>query len=147
MPFTARTPITWSRIAPQATRRGPERFAATTPPKVCGANVPNKAEKSGGSAMICWFFAATAASISAIGVPARAERMSSCGEYSVIPENARVDSVLAAWIGRNRPDLVALPQISSGSPSACAARTRSTIPASLSGAQIVMPPSLPRARA
>ena len=34
-PFTARTPITWSRIAPQATRRGPDRLAATTPPIVC----------------------------------------------------------------------------------------------------------------
>jgi hypothetical protein len=80
VPLTARMPSTWSRIAPHATRRGPDRLAATTPPTVCVAALPSRAEKSGGSAVTCCPFAATAAVRSAIGVPDRTETTSSAGE-------------------------------------------------------------------
>ena len=43
-PVTARMPNTWSRIAPHATRRGPERLVATTPPSVCGVRAINRGE-------------------------------------------------------------------------------------------------------
>ncbi len=133
-PVTKRMPRTWSRVAPQATRRGPERFAPTMPPKVAGRASPHSHARSGGSAIRCWPFSASAASISAIGVPARAEITSSVGRYNVMPVSARVESVRAAWTGRSIPRLVPLPSTANGSRAAWAARTSSATPSSVGGA-------------
>jgi hypothetical protein len=78
-PATARMPSTWSRIAPHMMRRGPDRLVETTPPSVAGSSVPKSARRSGGSAMSCWLCSASAASMSGMGVPARARIMSSVG--------------------------------------------------------------------
>ncbi|MCY1227539.1 hypothetical protein D3C72_1809010 [compost metagenome] len=67
-----------SRSAPTDCRRGPDNPAATAPPSVAVLGWPGSA-KWGGSKASIWRFSASAASISASGVPQRAVITSSAG--------------------------------------------------------------------
>ena len=79
VPSTNRTPIMLSRQAPTWIRRGPEAFIATTPPIVGTPFPPVSARASHGSNGSCCPSAASAASTSASGVPARTTSVSAPG--------------------------------------------------------------------
>ena len=86
--------------------------------------------------MMCWPWAATAAAISDIRVPAFAPITSSCGEWSVMPAHAASDRPRPACTGRSMARLVKQPPISSGVALSCAAATSAMMPASSGGAAV-----------
>ncbi len=135
VPSTNRTPIRLSRQAPAWIRRGPETFAATIPPIVGSPAVPRIGRWSIGSNGRCCPSAASAASTSASGVPARATIVSAPGSYSVIPVSPAVDSTSPGpAIPRVPP-----PRTDSGP---AASRTASASSASLPGAITPAPSSV-----
>ena len=79
VPSTKRTPTRLSRQAPAWMRRGPEALVATTPPIVGSPLAPVSGRASQGSNGSCWPSAASAASTSASGVPARTTNVSAPG--------------------------------------------------------------------
>ena len=79
VPSTKRTPSIRSRQAPAAIRRGPEALVATMPPTVGAPLAPVSARPSQGSNGSICPSAASAASTSASGVPARTTRVSDPG--------------------------------------------------------------------
>ena len=103
-------PSTWSRIAPQATRRGPDRLVATMPPMVCGRSgaLQQSAARSGGSAIRCW------PSFGERGLDFRQRRAGAGGDDQLLRRIERdagvvaVDRLRAACTGRSMPSLGAV---------------------------------------
>ena len=83
-------------------------------------------------------FFVSAASISASGVPARAEITSSLGSYSVMPVRPRVESRVSATTGRPSPARVPPPSMTTGLDAARVALMASTVSASLLGVRKFM---------
>ena len=79
-PLTARTPRRWSRAAPTRMRRAPDMLVANTPAMVPSpaSPPPTPASSIGSNASIC-LREASASSICASGVPARADITISLG--------------------------------------------------------------------
>src|SRR5262249_53876890 len=79
-----------------------------------------------GSNASSWLFFSSSVSISASGVPARAESTSSAGSYSVTPLSAERSSVRSVWLGRPTARLVPCPASSSAFSLPSAQRTASS---------------------
>src|SRR4029077_15118616 len=78
-----------------------------------------------GSKASSWLFSSSSASISASGVPARAESTSSAGSYSVTPLSSERSRVRSVWLGRPKARLVPCPASSSAFSLPSAQRTAS----------------------
>ena len=134
-PSTKRAPIRLSRQPPARTRRGPEAPVATAPPTVGSPSVPISARWSIGSNGSAWPCSASAASISAMGVPAAATSVRAPGSWSAMPDSRAVDRTAApSGTGTRVPP----PRTHSGP---AASRTASASAASEAGS--ITPPAGP----
>ena len=109
-PVTARTPSTWSRIAPQATRRGPERLVATTPPSVCAlARAEQRGEVGRLGDDVLAVLGQRRLDLGERRAGARGDDQLLRRVERDAGERRAVESVRAACTGRSMPRLVPLP--------------------------------------
>jgi hypothetical protein len=132
-PLTKRTPSRLSRAAPAEMRRDPEMLAAASAPIVGEPFLPVSPRQSPGSKASICPVSASAASISAIGVPARAVSTSSPGLYSLMPLSPAVERMRSAAKAARCRAWCRPPAISSVVPLPAASRTNSAASASEAG--------------